>query len=93
MEKPAPPKDLLESVVVVLRPAPEVWDWVTDQILAATGSIHNEKHAHLLDANIGVLWASSGFAKQGRVVLGQAYGVLGILVMVARLIVQKKLAK
>ncbi|MNH09000.1 hypothetical protein D3C79_684410 [compost metagenome] len=25
-----------------------------------------------MDANIGVLWASSGFAKQGRVVLGQA---------------------
>ncbi|MNG97555.1 hypothetical protein D3C79_566730 [compost metagenome] len=25
-----------------------------------------------MDANIGVLWASTGFAKQGRVVLGQA---------------------
>jgi hypothetical protein len=55
-----------------VQPAPDIWDWVQQEILAATGSIHNPEHAHLLDANIGVLWASTGFAKQGRVVLGLA---------------------
>lgn len=77
MERPIPPKSLLglsglSDFGIRLAPAPEVWDWVSRQILANTGSIHNEDHAHLIDANIGVLWASSGFSKQGRVVLGQA---------------------
>ena len=70
------PADLLESPWLILRPAPDVWEWIQQEILATTGSIHNEDHAHLLDANIGVLWASSGFAKQGRVVLGQAEQVM-----------------
>ncbi|HEK1767552.1 TPA: hypothetical protein SMR47_001471 [Pseudomonas putida] len=77
MERPIPPQSLLglselSDFGIRLVPAPEVWDWVSRQILANTGSIHNEDHSHLIDANIGVLWASSGFAKQGRVVLGQA---------------------
>ncbi|MEA5670439.1 putative metallopeptidase [Pseudomonas sp. MH2] len=72
MSKPMPPEDLLESLWPKLRPAPEVWEWILQEVLATTGSIHNPEHAHLIDANIGVLWASSGFAKQGRVVLGQA---------------------
>ncbi|AIN58724.1 putative metallopeptidase [Pseudomonas soli] len=67
-----PPGDLLKSLWLSLSPAADVWDWVQSEILADTGSIHNPEHAHLIDANIGVLWASTGFAKQGRVVLGQA---------------------
>ncbi|MBF8793459.1 hypothetical protein IRZ70_11655 [Pseudomonas monteilii] len=72
-----PPKAMLEHLELSylsmhLAPAPEVWDWISCEILADTGSIHNPEHAHLIDANIGVLWASTGFAKQGRVVLGQA---------------------
>jgi hypothetical protein len=55
-----------------LTPAPEVWEWITETILADTGSIHNEDHAHLIDADIAVMWASSSFEKQGRRVLGQA---------------------
>ncbi|WP_172682001.1 putative metallopeptidase [Pseudomonas protegens] len=72
MSRPIPPGSLLEAVFLELQPAPEIWQWVQSEILADTGSIHNEDHAHLIDANIGVLWASTGFAKQGRVVLGQA---------------------
>ncbi|RZI91696.1 MAG: hypothetical protein EOP15_00235 [Pseudomonas sp.] len=67
-----PPADLLESLWLTLQPAPDVWEWIQAEILAATGSIHNEEHAHLIDANVGVLWASSAFAKKGRAVLGQA---------------------
>ncbi|WP_252088801.1 putative metallopeptidase [Pseudomonas sp. MWU13-3659] len=70
--KPLPPAELLESPFITLKPAPDLWGWIQSEILADTGSIHNPEHAHLIDANIGVLWASSGFAKQGRVVLGQA---------------------
>ncbi|MGJ3438615.1 putative metallopeptidase [Pseudomonas sp. Je.1.5.c] len=70
--KPEPPADLLESLWLTLRPAPEVWEWIKTEILAATGSIHNEEHAHLIDANVGVLWASSAFTRKGRAVLGQA---------------------
>lgn len=72
LARPSPPADLLDSLWLTLRPAPELWEWIHHEILADTGSIHNPEHAHLIDANIGVLWASTGFAKQGRVVLGQA---------------------
>lgn len=75
--RPMPPSDLLElselgDLGMRLRPAPELWVWISDSVLAETGSIHNPDHAHLVDADIGVLWASSSFAKQGRVVVGQA---------------------
>ncbi len=76
MGRPMPPVDLLESLLLTLSPAIGVWDWVQREILADTGSIHNPEHAHLIDANIRVLWASTGFAKQGRVVLGQAEQVM-----------------
>ena len=56
--------------------ASDVWGWIQREILAETGSIHNEDHAHLIDANIGVRWESSGFTKKGRVVLGQAEQVI-----------------
>lgn len=72
MSRPIPPADLLESPWLTLRPAPEVWEWIQREILATTGSIHNEEHGHLIDASVGVMWASSSFAKKGRSVLGQA---------------------
>ncbi|WP_025126464.1 putative metallopeptidase [Pseudomonas sp. PH1b] len=72
MSRPTPPANLLDSVWLTLRPAPEVWEWIQQEILAETGSIHNPEHAHLIDVNIGVLWASSAFNKKGRSVLGQA---------------------
>ena len=81
MDRPFPPLSLTElselsGFGIRLAPAPEVWSWLEAEILSTTGSIHNEDHAHLIDANIGVLWASSGFGKQGRVVLGQAEQVM-----------------
>lgn len=72
MSRPTPPPDLLEHLFLTLRPAPEVWEWIQREILAETGSIHNPEHSHLIDASIGVLWASSAFEKKGRTVLGQA---------------------
>lgn len=72
MARPLPPADLLDSPFLILGPAPEVWEWIQSEILADTGSIHNPEHAHLIDASVGVLWASSSFNKKGRSVLGQA---------------------
>ena len=77
MERPRPPASLLElselsSFGIRLTPAPEVWEWLQAEILAGTGSIHNEDHAHLIDADIRVMWASAAFSKKGRTVVGQA---------------------
>ncbi|MCV4285085.1 putative metallopeptidase [Pseudomonas capsici] len=81
MTRPSPPKSLLElselsDFGIRLAPAPEVWEWIEEMILADTGSIHNPDHVHLIDADIDILWASSGFNKQGRTVLGQAEQVM-----------------
>jgi len=77
MGRPHPPESLLDlselsDFGIRLTPAPEVWEWLQAEILADTGSIHNEDHAHLLDADIRVMWASAAFAKKGRTVVGQA---------------------
>jgi hypothetical protein len=77
MSRPVPPASLLElselsDLGIRLTPAPEVLEWIQTEILADTGSIHNEDHAHLIDADIAVMWASASFEKQGRRVLGQA---------------------
>lgn len=76
MCRPNPPSDLLEHLFSTLRPAPELWEWISAEILADTGSLHNPDHAHLLGASVQVLWASQSFAKQGRTVLGQAEQVM-----------------
>ncbi|WKW34843.1 hypothetical protein KIH13_12480 [Pseudomonas viridiflava] len=77
MNRPTPPAELLKlsdeaHVFMRLIPAKDVWRWIQAEILADTGSIHNEDHAHLIDADICMMWASSAFTKQGRTVLGQA---------------------
>lgn len=77
MDRPIPPASLLElselsDFGIRLTPAPDVWEWIKTEVLADTGSIHNPDHAHLIDADIAVMWASSSFSKQGRTVLGQA---------------------
>ncbi|WP_095118669.1 putative metallopeptidase [Pseudomonas sp. Irchel s3f10] len=77
MERPFPPSSLLElsdlsELGIRLLPAPEVWEWLQAEILADTGSIHNEDHAHLIDADVRVMWASAAFTKKGRTVVGQA---------------------
>ena len=77
MNRPYPPSSLLELAELAdfgirLIPAPEVWEWLQAEILADTGSIQNEDHAHLIDADVRVMWASSAYTKKGRTVVGQA---------------------
>ncbi len=76
ISRPTPPEHLEESIFDVLTPAPEVGEWVKATILADDGPLHNPDHAHLLDADLCFLWASSAFTKQGRTVVGQAEQVM-----------------
>lgn len=65
-----------EAASGLLAPAPELQEWIERAILAAGGPLHNPDHTHLVDADLAFLWASSGFQKAGRVVLGQAEQVM-----------------
>ncbi len=54
MDRPIPAAALsdLPDFGIRLTPAPEVWKWLQAEILADTGTIHNEDHAHLLGADM-----------------------------------------
>lgn len=69
--RPAPPEALFESPWLTFMPAPEVRSWARAMFLAEDATLHNEDHSHLEYANFEFLWASGGFARQGRTVLGQ----------------------
>jgi hypothetical protein len=73
-----PPEELVEDFkpYISLIPANEVWYWVQEQIISSDGRLHNPDHAHLAEADIGLLWAASAFNKKGRTVLGQAEEVM-----------------
>ena len=76
--RPMPPAEMLiiddfdQLIYNEIKPAPDLWDWIKSEIISPDGSIHNDEHSHLMDANIGVLWAQRSFRKQGRGVVGQA---------------------
>lgn len=70
--RPRPPVNFADELFTRVMPAPEVWEWICAEILDSAGSLHNEDHLHLIDADIEVMWASSCFGKQGRAVIGQA---------------------
>lgn len=74
--RPLPPEQFIESLYTILQPAPELADWVNATILTDDGPLHNPDHSHLLDADLGFLWASSAFTRQGRTVIGQAEQVM-----------------
>jgi hypothetical protein len=71
--RPQPPASVLAiDPFGFTLPAPEVWTWVSENILSETGLIHNPDHEHLRDANLGFLWTSAGCASKGRQVVGMA---------------------
>jgi hypothetical protein len=69
--RPLPPESLFESPWLSFAPAPELRKWASDMFLVESAPLHNEDHAHLEHAGVEFLWASGGFNKQGRTVLGQ----------------------
>lgn len=72
--RPKPPASLLNEFTphIALTPAIGLSEWIKENILSDTGHLHNPDHGHLIDADIRFMWASSGFTKKGRTVLGQA---------------------
>jgi hypothetical protein len=78
ISRQTPPDSLLspDLFYTILMPASNLGAWVQANILAEDGAIHNPDHAHLIDADIGFLWASQAFTKRGRTVLGQAEQVM-----------------
>lgn len=70
------PESIDDLIHARLVPALELGLWAQDAILAEDGLLHNSDHAHLIDADIGFLWASLAFTKQGRTVVGQAEQVM-----------------
>jgi hypothetical protein len=54
------------------RPAPEVLAWMRATLLDEEGPLYNEEHAHLREADLEVIWASTSFQKAQRMVVGTA---------------------
>lgn len=74
IKRPMPPSTLNEqnSHESDFCPAPELWEWITENILDPSGPIHNPDHLHLLgQIDISVLWTASAFVQKGRMVVGQ----------------------
>jgi hypothetical protein len=69
--RPMPPDSLFELPGMCFTPANDVRQWAHDTFLKEGAPLRNEDHAHLQDADFHFLWASQGFAKAGRTVLGQ----------------------
>lgn len=71
--RPRPPQELVDQLLgLTFKPAPEVGAWVREVLLERAGPLFNVDHQHLLDAEIGYLWASAGFRTKGRGVIGTA---------------------
>ena len=78
MNRPMPPEHLLnidpEFQPTEIEPAFEVKKWIEQTFLDKESKLYNPDHEHLSyfdETFLAVLWASSGFAKGGRFVLGQ----------------------
>lgn len=76
LERPRPPASLLgedgETTATPFLPAPELLAWFRAAFLDEGAPLENEDHAHLRDADIGVLWCALPNARQGNQVVGQA---------------------
>lgn len=73
-QRPMPPLSFTEEFrpYIGLTPAEDIGEWVNENILSEDGELHNPDHIHLINADVQFMWASNGFAKKGRTILGQA---------------------
>lgn len=70
-----PPDSLISSDGILFgmfMPAPEVEEWVREQILDEAGALFNDEHKHLCEAEIRFLWTNVGYVKQMNRVAGTA---------------------
>lgn len=72
-ERPKPPKAIFDQFGgPAFLPAPELWSWAHESFIAEGAPLHNEDHAHLIDAQLGFLWTGVPNSRQMRTVVGQA---------------------
>lgn len=68
-----PPAEVLGiSTSGNFAPAPELWQWISDQVIDQQGPLFNPDHHHLSEAHVGILWTSAGCTSKGRRVIGMA---------------------
>ncbi|AWW83290.1 putative metallopeptidase [Acinetobacter baumannii] len=74
-----PPEWLFEMDTPNFVPAPELWEWIRKVFLDPKSKLFNPDHMHLRSfryPDIAVMWARSGFKKQGRQVIGTTEKVM-----------------
>src|SRR5690348_15225649 len=73
LARPQPPSAICEpGAAPAFVPAPDVLEWLLATFVADGAPLLNEDHAHLVFAQVGVLWTNVVNVRQGRRVLGQA---------------------
>lgn len=74
--RPIPPQDLLDVVDTLqfdrFEPAPDLLRWIRDTFLDEASPLFNPDHAHLQQAELGVLWTNCDNSRNMRSVIGQA---------------------
>jgi len=73
IDRPMPPESLFNyDPAHTFEPSLELAGWVRQHILEESGKLFNPDHVHLLDANIGYLWAGMPNERKGQRVIGMA---------------------
>lgn len=78
-QRPSPPNWIFALDTPNFAPAPELWGWIKAVFLNKESKLFNDDHYHLGAfhyPDIAVMWAKSGFKKQGRIVVGQAEKIM-----------------
>ncbi len=64
--------DISETEGSGFRPAPDMAEWMRETFIDEEGGLSHDRHAHLRDARIAVLWSSHEYERRGQRVLGKA---------------------
>lgn len=72
VERPFPPKFLIDSFEDEFAPAPELDDFVCSTFLNDKHPLFNEEHLHLSFATIGYLWTNVANSRHQKGIAGQA---------------------
>lgn len=70
---PRPAQSIIDQPwAIVFEPAVDLLKWVRDTVLNPESPLYNEDHAHLAEADIGILWTNTENSSKGRKVIGTA---------------------
>lgn len=88
MKRPVPPSDIaqvpfhyddMNHFLVNFLPAPELKEWIWETFIIKDAPLHNKEHEHLtyFDKDLfEVMWATTGFEKAEKTVVGQCEKVM-----------------